>query len=90
MRPERVKQEQKRADAQCTTFEKIFDEQKSIMTIELLHGKGILKGPYDICQYLTDSVGSYKKIQDESTHPHPHPTNFSRTKLVLKASGLEI
>ena len=34
-----------RADTQRTIFEKIFDKQKSDMTIELLHGNGILKGP---------------------------------------------
>ena len=56
MRPERVKQEQKRADAQRTTFEKIFDEQKSIMTIELLHGKGILKGPVVRTQEEIDEI----------------------------------
>ena len=132
MKTERAKQEQKRTDAQRTAFEKIFDEQKSDITIELLHGNGVLENPvirtqeeideindawsdaddicafgdirdttqhrhygytfvsglynfnternhdmvldqeygvtvpYDICQYLTDSVCSYKKLQDEA------------------------
>ena len=132
IKTERAKQEQKRTDAQRTAFEKIFDEQKSDMTIELLHGNGVLENPvirtqeeideindawsdaddicvfgdiidttqhrhygytfvsglynfnternhdmvldqeygvtvpYQICQFLNDSVSSYKKIQDET------------------------
>ena len=126
------KEDEERERVQKAQFQKIFDEQKSDMTIELLHGNGILKGPvirtqaeideeneawsdaddirdfgdimdtsqhrhygytfvsgiynfnternhdmvldqefgvtvpYQICQFLNDSVGSYKKIQDEA------------------------
>ena len=132
MKAERIEQEQKRANTQRSEFEKIFDEQKSDMTIELLHGTGVLENPdiitqkdideveeiyddppdildfgdifdtsehrhygytfvsgfyhfnternhdmvldqeygvtvpYQICQFLNDSVSSYKKIQDKA------------------------
>ena len=39
------KEDEERERVQKAQFQKIFDEQKSDMTIELLHGDGILKGP---------------------------------------------
>ena len=130
----RIKKEdeaKKRVENQKKQFQKIFDEQKSNMTIEMLHGDGVLENPaiitqdeidaqekdidppdildfgdildtlqhrhygytfvsgfyhwktkrnhdmvldqeygvtvpYQICKFLTDSVSSYKKIEDEA------------------------
>ena len=80
MKSERVKQEQNRADTQRTTFEKIFDEQKSDMTIELLHGNGILKGPVIRTQSDVDEVNErysdaddicdFGDIMDTTQHRH--------------------
>tara|TARA_B100000927_G_C16436136_1_gene457724 strand:- start:694 stop:1362 length:669 start_codon:yes stop_codon:yes gene_type:complete len=80
MKAERIEQEQKRANTQRSEFEKIFDEQKSDMTIELLHGNGVLENPVIRTQSEVDEVNEawsdaddirdFGDIMDTSQHRH--------------------
>ena len=50
------KEDEERERVQKAQFQKIFDEQKSDMTIELLHGNGVLENPDIITQKDIDEV----------------------------------